>query len=433
MIRYLHRNGTVRIETVRNETAADVRTARRGGFTLIELMVVILIIGILASIFMLALSKATQTSKVARTKALIQKMHNMMMQRWDAYRTLRLPIAAESKTGVINPAQFDASNEQERFRQNVARRRMFAMRELVRMEMPDRYEDLTFTPTVLVMPGTQAPVRPYLWNTYRRRIAQAAAARGYAATSINDYMQLCANEWQSAECLYLILTSGIDDSSVATEQFSPNDLGDKDGDGMPEFKDSFNNPIEFLRWAPGFSSPMQPLYSYSKSDPRASLFSKQQPTDHEDPNSIVSHWQVKIDIVWDPNDRTKTVQKLVVIDQDDPFNPMRVGPLPDTAVSKSWTRSSRWRPGDPPPENGYILIPLIYSYGTDGKSGINHFVGASIQSAPSQGGSNGTAFLSDPYAQYQGGTPADPYYRGRSTGEGYDFDNITNHHTVIVQ
>jgi hypothetical protein len=358
-------------------------------------------------------------------------MHAMLMTRWDAYRTLRLPIMAEAKTGVgVNPLEFDASNEQERFRQNVARRRMFAIRELLRMEMPDRYEDLTFSPTVMVLPGTTTPIRPYLWNTYRRRIAAAAILRGFSANSVDGYMQLCAKEYQSAECLYLILTSGVDDASVAADHFSPNEFGDKDGDGMPEFKDAFNNPIEYLRWAPGYSSPMQPIYSYPRSDPRAKLFHGQQPADPEDPNSIISHWQVKIDIVWDPNNRGKTVQKLLVIDQDDPFNPMRVGPITDTAKSKSWTRSSRWRPGDMPPENGYMLIPLIYSYGEDGYSGLEHLNGAALLSAPTQGGSNnGNISLSDPYALYQGANGAT--YRGTSTAAGYDFDNITNHNTVI--
>lgn len=402
---------------------------RRAGFTLVELMVVILIIGILASMFMLALSRATQTSKIARTRSLIQKMHNMVMARWDSYRTLRLPIAAEAKAGV-NPAEFDASNEQERFRQNVARRRMFAMRELLRMEMPDRYEDLTFQPSVLVMPGTSTPFRPYLWSTYRRRIAQAAAARGVDSGSIDGYMQTCAERYESAECLYLILTCGIDDSSVATEHFSPNDFGDADADGMPEFKDSWNNPIEFIRWAPGFISPMQPLFRYSKSDPRASIFHSQQPEDPDHPNTIVSHWQVKYDTVMDENDRTKTREKLVVIDQDDPFNPLRVGPLADTAAEKKWSRSSRWRPGDMPPENGFILIPLIYSYGLDQTSGIEHGFGQnSIVSAPSQGGTNGNAYLSDPYAMFSG--PNGQFYRGQSTNQGYDFDNITNHNTII--
>lgn len=410
------------------------RTAcRRDAFTLVELMIVILIIGILASMFMLALSRATQTSKVARTRSLVQKMHNMLMARWDSYRTLRLPIAAEAKTGSANPAEFDAGNEAERFRQNVARRRMFAMRELVRMEMPDRYEDLMFNPSVLVLAGTTSPVRPYLWSTYRRRIAQAGAAHPVGRNmSVDAYIQMCAARFQSAECLYLILTCGIDDSSVSTEHFSPNDLGDADGDGMPEFKDSWNNPIEFIRWAPGFTSPMQPLFRYDRSDPRARLFHDAQPTDPDFPNMIVSHWQIKFDTVMDENDRTRTRQKLVVIDQDDPFNPLRVGPRVDTAAEKRWTRSTRWRPGDPPPENGFILIPLIYSYGLDLKSGIEHgFDSNGIVSAPSQGGTNGNAYLSDPYALFNG--PRGQFYRGQSTEEGYDFDNITNHNTLINQ
>jgi prepilin-type N-terminal cleavage/methylation domain-containing protein len=404
---------------------------RRRGFTLVELMVVILIIGILASMFMLALARATQTAKVARTRSLVQKMHNMLMSRWDSYRTLRLPIAAEAKSGSANPAEFDAADETERYRQNIARRRMFAMRELVRMEMPDRYEDLQFNPSVLVLPGTTTPIRPYLWHTYRRRIAQAASARKFSG-SVDGYMNYCAERFQSAECLYLILTSGLDDSSVATEHFSPNNLGDADGDGMPEFKDSWNNPIEFLRWAPGFVSPMQPLFRYDKSDPRAKLFHANQPTDPDDPNSIVSHWQVKIDTVMDENDRTKTKQRLVLIDQDDPFNPLRVGPKAETAVEKKWTPSKRWRPGDAPPEHGFLMIPLIYSYGLDGESGIEHGLGQnSISWAPSQGGTNGNAYLSDPYARFTGSNGQ--FYRGQSTDSGYDVDNITNHNTVINQ
>jgi len=413
--------------------AASRRTAgaeRTRGFTLVELMVVILIIGILASIFLLALSRATQTSKVARTRSLIAKMNNMLMARWDAYRTMRLPIALEAKGGGIGAAQFDSANEGQRFRLNVARRRMFAMRELVRMEMPDRYEDLMFQPGVLVLPGTQSPARPYLWNAYRRRIL--AAQLGNARTrkmDFEEYMEEIAREYQSAECLYLILTTGVDDSSVGTDHFAPNDVGDKDRDGMPEFLDSWGNPIEFLRWAPGHVSMMQQMYRYHESSPEASLFHSSHPRDPEDPAYLISRWQVKVETVGDPNDNTKTVQRLVVTDQDDPFNPLRVGPQVDSTSSGTWQRSSRWRPRDPPPEHGFMLIPLIYSYGLDMKSGVHHLVGASLKTAPSQGAAPNTQ-LSDPYAVYTEPSSGAELYRGAPTGQGYDFDNITNQHTI---
>lgn len=410
----------------------------RSGFTLVELMVVILIIGILTSLFLLALAKAAETAKAARSRALVTKIHNMLMARWDAYRTMRLPITAEAKGSGGNAELFNAANEQQRYRQNVARRRLFALRELLRMEMPDRYEDIvSFQPAVLVLPGSTTPVRPYLWNVYNRRIMASKAANPVAkGLSLQQYWEYISREYESAECLYMILTSGIDDTSVATEHFTPSDVGDKDHDGMPEFQDAWKNPIEFLRWAPGYVSPMQPVFRYPKSD-WSSAFHSTQYTDPNNPDLLVSRWQLKVNRVVVSNmanlasSAGKVVNKLLVIDPDDPFNPLRVGPHVD-AVGAS--RSSRWRPGDPAPENGFLLIPLVYSCGPDFKSGMNHYPGASIVSAPSQGGANGNVYFSDPYALYKDDvSPSNVLfrgYRGCSQGAGYDFDNITNQQTV---
>jgi len=423
----------------------------RPGFTLVELLAVITIIGILSSIFLLALSKATQTAKAARTRSLIAKMHNMLMARWDAYRTIRLPIVAEAKGSTANAAQFNASNEQQRYRQNVARRRMFAMRELLRMEMPDRYEDLSdnpgvFQPAVMVLPGTTTPVRPYLWTLYRRRMAAAKKANPITRGLSQDaYLEYIGREYQSAECLYLIMTSGIDDSSVASEHFSPGDIGDKDRDGMPEFRDAWGNPIEFLRWAPGHVSPMQPIYRYSVTSDPDELYLRFNPIQYKesryfDPNDsdkMVSRWQLKKVQVLETNagsiTKSTLANKLVVIDQDDPFNPLRVGPVADNISPNAWQSTTRWMPGSVPPEHGFLLIPLIYSCGLDSTSGINHYYGAQINSAPSQNSSNGNVHFSDPYAVYDDTTtPTNTLfrgYRGCSQGQGYDFDNVTNQQT----
>lgn len=423
------------------------QSARHDGFTLVELLAVITIIGILSSIFLLALSRATQTAKAARTRALISKMHNMLMARWDAYRTMRLPITAEAKGTGSNSAQVNASNELQRYRQNVARRRMFAMRELLRMEMPDRYEDLfAFQPTVLVLPGTTTPVRPYLWSVYRRRMAAAKNANPITKNlSDAEYISYISREYQSAECLYLIMTSGIDDTSVATEHFSTGDIGDKDKDGMPEFRDAWGNPIEFLRWAPGHVSPMQPVYRYSITNDPDELykrFNQQQYSnsryfDPNDSDKMVSRWQLKRVQVLETNmgnvTRSSLANKLVVVDQDDPFNPLRVGPVADAITPNAWQSTSRWMPGSVPPEHGFLLIPLIYSHGFDSESGINHYFGAELVSAPSQDPQNGRAYESDPYAVYADTTtPPNTLflgYRGCSQNQGYEFDNITNQQT----
>jgi hypothetical protein len=54
----------------------------------------------------------------------------------------------------------------------------------------------------------------------------------------------------------MIITMECGDGDDST-QVGENDIGDTDGDGAPEFLDAWGQPIEFLRWAPGFDSSIQ--------------------------------------------------------------------------------------------------------------------------------------------------------------------------------
>jgi hypothetical protein len=63
---------------------------------------------------------------------------------------------------------------------------------------------------------------------------------------------------ESAECLYMIVSRGGLEPDIM-EQFRSDEIGDVDGDQCPEFLDGWNQPIIFLRWAPGFSSPLSPV------------------------------------------------------------------------------------------------------------------------------------------------------------------------------
>jgi hypothetical protein len=54
----------------------------------------------------------------------------------------------------------------------------------------------------------------------------------------------------------MIITLATGDGE-ARQHFGENSIGDTDGDGAPEFLDGWGNPINFLRWAPGFDSQIQ--------------------------------------------------------------------------------------------------------------------------------------------------------------------------------
>lgn len=197
---------------------------RQRGFTLVELMVTITVIGILASMILMAMSTTQESARASRTRGTITKLHGMIMQKYESYRTVRLPL-------VANPGPYA----------DIARRQLAGLREKMRMEMPDRWTDVTGDRSLL-------PTRPALSHAYKRRYDAAKATKG--ATLVDEN--------QSAECLFMIVSMAIDEGT-AIEGFSQSELGDVDGDTIPEFIDGWNKPIAFIRWPTGFISELQPV------------------------------------------------------------------------------------------------------------------------------------------------------------------------------
>lgn len=231
---------------------------RPKGFTLVELLIVIAILAILASMVLFALAGAEGTAKEMRTQSTITKLHNLVMQKWEGYRTRRVPLKIPEPFKDNNGnGQYDSGEQftdQDRsgaydykytpVQSAVARLNL--MRELQRMELPDRLTDVSDDPVILTS-------IPSATQSYRRSATASAT-----------------DQYQGAECLFLIVTRGIDDPDVM-EQFSQSEFGDKDGDGLNEFWDAWENPISFLRWAPGFESTLQdtsaPIAEHDPFDP----------------------------------------------------------------------------------------------------------------------------------------------------------------------
>lgn len=338
-------------------------SASRRGFTLVEMLVTIAIIAMLAGLAMASLYAAQQSARAARTRATIAKLHQALAPRWESYRTRRLPMDLSASYG--NARQ-------------LALFQLLARRQLMRMELPDRWADINFdvfgsleaapyperafwvgmggllpagkTERHLAkipgnIPGTDIVIpRPALSQAYLRRYGQISPPP--------------TPTYQGAECLYMILTTGLGDDSGADVVFSRQDIGDFDNDGAPEFLDGWGRPIDFLRWAPGFYSDLQP------GNPAAS-------------NPITGH---------DPQEF------------HDPFDPLRVDPI------------------------AFELFPLIYSGGPDGDLAIEAHVGAGFGSKND---------FNDPYAPSVPEEPSElEKWRGSPTtgtfGGGPD-DNIHNH------
>lgn len=219
----------------------------RNALTLVELLITITIMATLAGLFLGASSSAMESARRARTKSTINKIHTLLMERWDEYTTRRVDVDASGLTGST-----------------AAGRRLVALRRLMQLEMPDRWDDIldqnggtlrtveNFTPadaktttppvnaTVFADPNATI-VYPAITKAYWRRYAGLSSSASPNAISDN----------QGAECLYMIVMLFTGDGEART-LFSRQDIGDTDEDGAPEFLDGWGRPIHFIRWPAGF-------------------------------------------------------------------------------------------------------------------------------------------------------------------------------------
>lgn len=204
----------------------------RRGFTLIELLTVVLVISILASTLLFALYGSVQEAKQERAKVQVQRISELVMSRWDSYRTRAVRMSM--------PAGLNA------YPVSAAQARLWALRDLMRLELPDRKTDVLDDPMLYTISyaggsasGTIQIARPSASRTFLRK----ANAVGAAWT----------DEYQDSECLYMILGSIRENGTNGLAFLQEGETGDKDGDGMSEVWDPWGNPIAFLRWPCGMA------------------------------------------------------------------------------------------------------------------------------------------------------------------------------------
>jgi len=293
----------------------------RGGFTLMELLVVIMVISVLASSMLFAMYGAVQQAKESRTKTQIAKLHELLMTRWDSYRTRAVRVQ-----GLPNAARREA--------RTVATARLLALRELMRLELPDRKED--------VLDPITEPARGVIFFAYGGSnvyIPRPACNRQYLRTVANlvtpANLVLGATQWtdqyDDSECLYMIIASMQDITANGLDFLHESEIGDTDGDGMPEILDSWGNPISFLRWAPGFLQHPGADFTTGTGDDVPSY----------------SNLQVE-DSLGSP----------------DPFDPLRIDQRTPVAMSSSGPAEYQFN---------FALYPWICSAGADGERDIVRF------------------------------------------------------------
>lgn len=257
----------------------------RPSFTLIELLVAIAIIAIMAGMVLFALLGAQTDARVARTRGTIQKINEILLQKWEEYRykpvNLQLPAAASAPIPGVSPPTFPVSP-----REN-ARLRMLVLRDNMRMEMPDRITDLLYEPSQYTVvyrtaattfastkiPRAVPPSFALVYNALRSNIISlqnqgVAAWAGFSLTplpptgllpagaNVGRYSPQDDASWstavQSSELLYILISTSNYAGGNALELFRSSEIGDTDEDGLLEFIDGWGNAISWIRWPAGY-------------------------------------------------------------------------------------------------------------------------------------------------------------------------------------
>ena len=86
----MHR-GTLTHDRAVDAVGWQTRAGSKSGFTLVELLVVLVIIGMLASMVSFAMFRSMQAAREAKTQALISKLHNVIARHWDTFETGQPP------------------------------------------------------------------------------------------------------------------------------------------------------------------------------------------------------------------------------------------------------------------------------------------------------------------------------------------------------
>ncbi len=222
------------------------------GTTLIELLITITIIAILSATFLGVSNSAIESSRRARTKTTIAKIHGLLMEKWNSYATRRVDISATVLRDLQTAIQANVASNFRRRALGEARAdlRLLAVRELMKLEMPDRWSDVMLINipdnSPLSVASNQQPsvlsALPALTQTFRRQFLSLD----------NTVSGNVVRRNQGAECLFMIVMLSTGDGE-ARSLFNEQDIGDTDGDGAQEFLDGWGTPIQFIRWPAGFA------------------------------------------------------------------------------------------------------------------------------------------------------------------------------------
>lgn len=238
---------------------------RRGGFTIVELLLVIAIIGVMSSMALVVMKNAQEEAKQAATIARIGQIESLLQLQIEDYEVRRLPIRVNELAGyvVANPIAGLKPLVQLR---NLKRR---IMADIINAEMPRPFLNVSNyfvnNPDLGRFPTEQAPfgaVAPYdlgFRDWLDANYPNPAVSGGPTlSTLLASVRPAGVFSWARhsgdasfdlpGEYLYGILQRMDIDGIAATDQLGDSYVGDSDEDGNLEIVDAWGEPMSLQIW-----------------------------------------------------------------------------------------------------------------------------------------------------------------------------------------
>ena len=420
----------------------------RRGFTLTELLLVIIIIAILAAMTMTVQRSAMQSTRRERTIATIRKIDAALTSAYEKYQ-YRKPDVGYFISNIDQFVKSNFGNLPDDNKRQVAYQYLLADT-IERYSCPDAYRQFSWMdpeleywrPSDDVEPTNSvvvkyAPLAPYIRRTLMLRELLLADfpdsleevdfdGFGYAMkqpeTPVHQVykkyipqLREAKNDSKdgdiSADLLYLIV---MNTSPETRGTFLERETADTNGNGILEFVDGWGNPIRFIRWLP--SMPLKP-------DGIPLLESNRQPAVDLELSLFKDYLTQKRVLAFDP-DSLHPVTYNIFRDAVENFETDSPGVLEYAAD-----------PFDPIGSmNGCRLTPFIYSAGPDKEygMGIGENCGGgeekfnTVMACYPNGGNSGDRIIFvSPFGESQ---PVADLIQCIEYNKEYVEDNITNHY-----
>lgn len=212
---------------------------RSGGFTLIELIIVVGIIGILMSALGVTISNMLESAKSARTLSTLQKVEGLINERRKGMeRSFTRPSfqTLVKRKAAVMAMRFPGLSEK-------------AVATLLKKDLSRLYFPQTFSEYMLSAQYLREVMNQNI-DFDNSGIPDTLEESGFIASK-HDLTT------ESAEMLFVVLTKleAFGAQTAGEDSFTTDEVRDTDGDGLPEIVDGWGNPLRFYRWPTGVLKP----------------------------------------------------------------------------------------------------------------------------------------------------------------------------------